>query len=148
MFYLPPGQGGTDTARWPVPRGTLHTASATVFGSALIQCGQAEIEREPLVRLRHWPMTNCPELRPRGRGLVCVRSLRTQQCVNYRCQCLIGDLVFEVPLVYLVVMDLAFGLYLQFFDGEFDPGSGRTLAACLTHASRTMNPSGGLVANG
>ena len=22
-------------------------------------------------------------------------------------------------------------------DGEFDPGSGRTLAACLTHASRT-----------
>ena len=23
-----------------------------------------------------------------------------------------------------------------FFNGEFDPGSGRTLAACLTHASR------------
>ena len=23
------------------------------------------------------------------------------------------------------------------FNGEFDPGSGRTLAACLTHASRT-----------
>jgi len=23
------------------------------------------------------------------------------------------------------------------FDGEFDSGSGRTLAACLTHASRT-----------
>src|ERR671910_244548 len=23
--------------------------------------------------------------------------------------------------------------------GEFDPGSGRTLAACLTHASRTVN---------
>jgi hypothetical protein len=22
--------------------------------------------------------------------------------------------------------------------GEFDPGSGRTLAACLTHASRTV----------
>ena len=26
------------------------------------------------------------------------------------------------------------------FYGEFDPGSGRTLAACLTHASRTMKP--------
>lgn len=26
----------------------------------------------------------------------------------------------------------------NFFYGEFDPGSGRTLAACLTHASRTM----------
>src|SRR5436309_15312149 len=24
--------------------------------------------------------------------------------------------------------------------GEFDPGSGRTLAACLTHASRTERP--------
>ena len=24
------------------------------------------------------------------------------------------------------------------FYGEFDPGSGRTLAACLTHASRTL----------
>ena len=23
------------------------------------------------------------------------------------------------------------------YNGEFDPGSGRTLAACLTHASRT-----------
>ena len=27
--------------------------------------------------------------------------------------------------------------YIEFFIGEFDPGSGRTLAACLTHASRT-----------
>ena len=25
------------------------------------------------------------------------------------------------------------------FDGEFDPGSGRTLAVCFTHASRTVN---------
>jgi hypothetical protein len=33
-------------------------------------------------------------------------------------------------------------------NGEFDPGSGRTLAACLTHASRTVKPSGGSVANG
>ena len=32
------------------------------------------------------------------------------------------------------------GLYIN---GEFDPGSGRTLAACLTHASRTVNPFGG-----
>jgi hypothetical protein len=27
------------------------------------------------------------------------------------------------------------------FDGEFDPGSGRTLAACLTHASRARSSS-------
>ena len=28
----------------------------------------------------------------------------------------------------------------QDLDGEFDPGSGRTLAACLIHASRTRAP--------
>jgi len=29
-------------------------------------------------------------------------------------------------------------LFPSDLDGEFDPGSGRTLAACLTHASRTV----------
>jgi hypothetical protein len=44
------------------------------------------------------------------------------------------------------------------FNGEFDPGSGRTLAACLIHASRAglfagslraegLEPSGGRVSN-
>jgi hypothetical protein len=28
---------------------------------------------------------------------------------------------------------------LKNFNGEFDPGSGRTLAVCLTHASRTRS---------
>lgn len=32
------------------------------------------------------------------------------------------------------------GLFGLIFCGEFDPGSGRTLAACLTHASRTERP--------
>src|SRR3712207_1664432 len=30
--------------------------------------------------------------------------------------------------------------HLQGLHGEFDPGSGRTLAACLTHASRAVRP--------
>ena len=30
--------------------------------------------------------------------------------------------------------------HFQIKTGEFDPGSERTLAACLTHASRTRNP--------
>jgi hypothetical protein len=35
------------------------------------------------------------------------------------------------------------GLFVpMFFVGEFDPGSGRTLAACLTHASRAVRPFG------
>ena len=32
------------------------------------------------------------------------------------------------------------GTVFQVFVGEFDPGSGRTLAACLTHASRAERP--------
>lgn len=39
----------------------------------------------------------------------------------------------------LVVCLLGFALH-SFFYGEFDPGSGRTLAACLTHASRAVRP--------
>ena len=39
-------------------------------------------------------------------------------------------LLFVVVVVWWVFLD--FVLF-----GEFDPGSGRTLAACLTHASRT-----------
>lgn len=34
------------------------------------------------------------------------------------------------------------------FGGEFDPGSGSTLAACLMHASRTEPSSDGHVADG
>ena len=37
-----------------------------------------------------------------------------------------------------VVVFLAFGWGIEYINGEFDPGSGRTLAACLTHASRTV----------
>ena len=40
-----------------------------------------------------------------------------------------------VVLAQLVILPFV-GLFN--FNGEFDPGSGRTLAACLTHASRTM----------
>ena len=57
------------------------------------------------------------------------------------CVCCGGLLVigFSVELflgapVFLGVSDFCF------FDGEFDPGSGRTLAVCLTHASRTVRP--------
>ena len=41
--------------------------------------------------------------------------------------------VFVVGFFGLIVFTVLFG--------EFDPGSGRTLAACLTHASRTLKPS-------
>ena len=46
-----------------------------------------------------------------------------------------------LPLFVVGGLFLAFFLVLLFlfgFFGEFDPGSGRTLAACLTHASRTV----------
>ncbi len=37
----------------------------------------------------------------------------------------------------IAIASFVFCQIKQFY-GEFDPGSGRTLAACLTHASRTM----------
>ena len=66
-------------------------------------------------------------------------------------------LVLCVLIVFCFVSSSLFFLRVMgscvcflFCNGEFDSGSGRTLAACLTHASRTMKPSllGGLVANG
>jgi hypothetical protein len=73
---------------------------------------------------------------------VCVRSLRTQQCVIVLfvgvCADSFGECVNSLGFLHRV------------FVGEFDPGSGRTLAACLIHASRTgsLLSGGGLVANG
>ena len=43
--------------------------------------------------------------------------------------------------VFVLLISLFFAcLFFVCFFGEFDPGSGRTLAACLTHASRTERP--------
>ena len=54
--------------------------------------------------------------------------------------------VFECFWLGLLAGLVLFGwffwaLTFLFLFGEFDPGSGRTLAACLTHASRTLKPS-------
>ena len=56
-------------------------------------------------------------------------------------------------LILVAFLVVWVGVWFVFgFFGEFDPGSGRTLAACLTHASRTgLVPfflGVGLVANG
>jgi hypothetical protein len=58
---------------------------------------------------------------------VCGCLLRTQQCAELFCLVCLCQFVFFVCL--------SSGFY-----GEFDPGSGRTLAACLTHASRAVRP--------
>jgi hypothetical protein len=52
-----------------------------------------------------------------------------------------------IPLVAVPLNASAIGQLLikhspENIHGEFDPGSGRTLAACLTHASRTVKPFG------
>ena len=47
--------------------------------------------------------------------------------------------VLTVALAFLVLCCVGLvGACLLVLFGEFDPGSGRTLAACLTHASRTV----------
>jgi hypothetical protein len=58
---------------------------------------------------------------------VCGCLLRTQQCAEL--------LFFWFVYASCVCLFLSSGFY-----GEFDPGSGRTLAACLTHASRAVRP--------
>ena len=46
--------------------------------------------------------------------------------------------VLTVALAWLHALLCGVGWGLLVLFGEFDPGSGRTLAACLTHASRTV----------
>ena len=49
--------------------------------------------------------------------------------------------MFDIILLYILAD--VHQVYISFSDGEFDPGSGRTLAACLRNASRAgSNPSG------
>ena len=55
---------------------------------------------------------------------------RQMECVAS----LVGYWVF--PCCFLQVFVIAFSLYDFFYNGEFDPGSGWTLAIGLTHASR------------
>ena len=52
-------------------------------------------------------------------------SLKTEQCKSNVRTKVISTLIIKSESVN------------SKFIGEFDPGSGRTLAACLTHASRT-----------
>ena len=47
---------------------------------------------------------------------------------------------FLVLCQFVFSCDPVAGLLEPDFVGEFDPGSGRTLAACLTHASRAVRP--------
>src|SRR3981081_3654100 len=52
----------------------------------------------------------------------------------------VGSGVLPCQVTLLTPLPRVFPLRLVIvIDGEFDPGSGRTLAACLTHASRTVN---------
>ena|GEM_PF-3167626 len=70
------------------------------------------------------------------------RSLRTQQRVTCQCQLprsgawLNSHSRRRIPLVRRAHSSVCHDQ--TNLNGEFDPGSGRTLAACLTHASRTV----------
>jgi hypothetical protein len=52
--------------------------------------------------------------------------------------CSLGLIGSHVSVVRLYGCWPGFAWLMLIIYGEFDPGSGRTLAACLTHASRTM----------
>ena len=58
--------------------------------------------------------------------MICLVSFKLVRCRTHS-----GSVAqTNVPVTSVVVQ---INIY-----GEFDPGSGRTLAACLTHASRTV----------
>lgn len=48
--------------------------------------------------------------------------------------------VFGVLMDWIFLIRIHLSVDGLFLFGEFDSGSGRTLAACLTHASRTERP--------
>ena len=82
-----------------------------------------------------------------------LRELFIFLCSNFldaSMSCILCGLWWFVLLLGFGLFTACFGFVLKFFCGEFDPGSGRTLAACLTHASRTERPclQGTRVANG
>ena len=58
-------------------------------------------------------------------------DLELSQCFDLFCSAGIYPSGFVFPFALL-------GCWGLNINGEFDPGSGRTLAACLTHASRTV----------
>jgi hypothetical protein len=61
-------------------------------------------------------------------------------CLISQCQLVIPWPCFLWGLGFLWRQMFVAGVSFQVFVGEFDPGSGRTLAACLTHASRAERP--------
>src|SRR5215212_5723853 len=95
-----------------------------------------------------------PDTEPGRVEFLRVRSLRTQQRAESQCQVIPRARVCSgLGFLWLIDIESAssrFSAAIKIIYGEFDPGSGRTLAACLTHASRTRPPlrRGVLVANG
>ena len=64
-------------------------------------------------------------------------------CLISQCQEWFGSVFAGLDeIVILGNFFVIVGVSFQDFVGEFDPGSGRTLAACLTHASRAERPFG------
>ena len=63
-------------------------------------------------------------------------NMNANMSINSCCWCLL----FVVCCCFVGFFVFCLLLFFVCFFGEFDPGSGRTLAACLTHASRTERP--------
>ena len=79
-------------------------------------------------------------------------SLKTKQCNRNHAHMISSQMLEQYPRNEPVGRSWLVNVQTNIFIGEFDPGSGRTLAACLTHASRTGRSDSlllwSLVANG
>ena len=129
---------GTDTGENPAAGRGAHIPRPRATHNDSIVVERALDQGQPDLRRRK---------RQRPRSAWCVCFLRTQQCVMFIVMmpifvllclaCCLGW-VLSGCRCRLVVVSLRTGFPV--FCGEFDPGSGRTLAACLTHARRTLKP--------
>jgi hypothetical protein len=156
--------------------GLAPVGSSRLAGSGTLETAAgprrqgARREFPGLTRGTRWAkLDGLPRERPSRAGLVCVRSLRTQQRAEY-CRCQIetpstvgrrragrsivmgsfgktDDILCQpfLPGLFFSHVSMSPGPHRgagmsDDLDGEFDPGSGRTLAACLTHASRAERP--------
>ena len=63
--------------------------------------------------------------------------MKKQNSKDFKCEKMISVKEIKVQRKELIIEANQMADKIINFIGEFDPGSGRTLAACLTHASRT-----------
>jgi hypothetical protein len=140
-----PDRGTPGPARMPRPMcGSAPTSTSTRASQSLLENGTEEAK------------SACGRSHPLGGGGRSPSQCTTDNSFASCSWCQLAQLGAHAPQGRPALSTRFWvSLLIRSLDGEFDPGSGRTLAACLTHASRTRSnqsqdwgrPSGERVSN-